>query len=141
MKRVIPDILVEQLLLDELDSATREVVDTIAAGPPVALSMTKRALDNASASSLAQALEERLVEGAADTGAARAGLAACWGPPCRRGAGSRRRAIPPPIGRREPQPGHVRVRGHHRRVDRVPELSARQSRSVVHRLHLHRGRA
>jgi 2-(1,2-epoxy-1,2-dihydrophenyl)acetyl-CoA isomerase len=33
------------------------VVDTIAAGPPVALSMTKRALDNASTSSLAQALE------------------------------------------------------------------------------------
>jgi enoyl-CoA hydratase/carnithine racemase len=42
---------------DELDAAAREVADTIAAGPPVALSMTKRALDNASASSLAQALE------------------------------------------------------------------------------------
>jgi enoyl-CoA hydratase/carnithine racemase len=41
----------------ELDAATREVVDAIAAGPPVALSMTKRALNNASTSSLAQALE------------------------------------------------------------------------------------
>jgi enoyl-CoA hydratase/carnithine racemase len=41
----------------ELDAAAREVVDAIAAGPPVALSMTKRALDNASTSSLAQALE------------------------------------------------------------------------------------
>ena len=42
---------------DELDAATREVVETIAAGPPIALSMTKRELDNASTSSLAQALE------------------------------------------------------------------------------------
>jgi enoyl-CoA hydratase/carnithine racemase len=42
---------------DELDAAAREVVDTIAAGPPIALSMTKRELDNASMSSLAQALE------------------------------------------------------------------------------------
>jgi 2-(1,2-epoxy-1,2-dihydrophenyl)acetyl-CoA isomerase len=42
---------------DELDAVAREVVDVIAAGPPVALSMTKRAIDNASASSLAQALE------------------------------------------------------------------------------------
>jgi 2-(1,2-epoxy-1,2-dihydrophenyl)acetyl-CoA isomerase len=41
----------------ELEAATREVVDTIVAGPPVALSLTKRELDNASASSLAQALE------------------------------------------------------------------------------------
>ena len=41
----------------ELDAATQEVVDTIAGGPPVALSLTKRELDNASASSLAHALE------------------------------------------------------------------------------------
>ena len=33
------------------------VVDTIAGGPPIALSMTKRELDNAAGSSLAQALE------------------------------------------------------------------------------------
>jgi 2-(1,2-epoxy-1,2-dihydrophenyl)acetyl-CoA isomerase len=42
---------------DELDSATAEVVEVIAGGPPVALSITKRELDNASGSSLAQALE------------------------------------------------------------------------------------
>jgi enoyl-CoA hydratase/carnithine racemase len=42
---------------DELDAATREIVDTIAAGPPLALSMTKRELNAASTSSLAQALE------------------------------------------------------------------------------------
>ncbi|HXY93110.1 MAG TPA: enoyl-CoA hydratase-related protein [Acidimicrobiia bacterium] len=41
----------------ELDDAVRAVVDTIAAGPPIALSMTKRELDNASTASLAQALE------------------------------------------------------------------------------------
>jgi 2-(1,2-epoxy-1,2-dihydrophenyl)acetyl-CoA isomerase len=41
----------------ELDAAVREVVETIAGGPPIALSMTKRELDNASASSLAHALE------------------------------------------------------------------------------------
>jgi 2-(1,2-epoxy-1,2-dihydrophenyl)acetyl-CoA isomerase len=42
---------------EELDKAVREVADTIAAGPPIALSMTKRELNNASTSSLAQALE------------------------------------------------------------------------------------
>jgi enoyl-CoA hydratase/carnithine racemase len=42
---------------DDLDSATREIVDAIASGPPVALSMTKRELDNAGYASLAQALE------------------------------------------------------------------------------------
>jgi len=42
---------------DELDDAVREVVDTIAGGPPIALSMSKRELDNASTSSLAHALE------------------------------------------------------------------------------------
>jgi len=42
---------------DDLDRVVREVADTIAAGPPIALSMTKRELDNAGSSSLAQALE------------------------------------------------------------------------------------
>jgi 2-(1,2-epoxy-1,2-dihydrophenyl)acetyl-CoA isomerase len=42
---------------DQLDVATREIVDAIAAGPPLALSMSKRELDNAAQSSLAQALE------------------------------------------------------------------------------------
>jgi enoyl-CoA hydratase/carnithine racemase len=41
----------------ELDDATRAVVETIAAGPPIALAATKRELDHASTSSLAQALE------------------------------------------------------------------------------------
>jgi enoyl-CoA hydratase/carnithine racemase len=41
----------------ELDAAVAAVVERIASGPPLALSMTKRMLDNASASSLAQALE------------------------------------------------------------------------------------
>ncbi|MCK9900237.1 enoyl-CoA hydratase [Parafrankia colletiae] len=40
-----------------LDAAVREIADSIAAGPPVALSMTKRALAAAGTSSLAQALE------------------------------------------------------------------------------------
>ena len=39
----------------ELDDATSAIVETIAAGPPIALSATKRELDNASTSSLAQA--------------------------------------------------------------------------------------
>ncbi len=41
----------------ELDDATRAVVETIAAGPPIALAATKRELDHASGSSLAEALE------------------------------------------------------------------------------------
>ncbi len=41
----------------ELAGAVAEVVDGIAGGPPVALSLTKRELDNASSSSLAHALE------------------------------------------------------------------------------------
>jgi enoyl-CoA hydratase/carnithine racemase len=41
----------------ELDAVVQEVVDSIAGGPPVALSLTKRELDNASSSSLAHALE------------------------------------------------------------------------------------
>jgi enoyl-CoA hydratase/carnithine racemase len=48
---------------DELDAATGAIIDTIAAGPPIALSATKRELDLASTSSLAQALEmEGLVQ-------------------------------------------------------------------------------
>ncbi len=42
---------------DELDATTAELADAIAAGPPLALSMTKRELDNAGSSSLTQALE------------------------------------------------------------------------------------
>jgi enoyl-CoA hydratase/carnithine racemase len=42
---------------DALDAAAQEIVDTIVAGPPIALSMTKRELNNAANSSLAQALE------------------------------------------------------------------------------------
>ncbi len=41
----------------DLDAATDAVVETIAAGPPIALAATKRELDSASTSSLAQALE------------------------------------------------------------------------------------
>jgi len=42
---------------DQLDVATPEFVDAIAAGPPLALSSSKRELDNAAHTSLAQALE------------------------------------------------------------------------------------
>jgi enoyl-CoA hydratase/carnithine racemase len=41
----------------ELDGAVADLVATIVAGPPLALSMTKRQLDGAASSSLAQALE------------------------------------------------------------------------------------
>ena len=41
----------------ELDATVAAVAERIAAGPPLALSMTKRMLDNAASSSLAQALE------------------------------------------------------------------------------------
>jgi enoyl-CoA hydratase/carnithine racemase len=47
----------------ELDDVTNAIVETIVAGPPIALSATKRELDAASTSSLAQALEmEGLVQ-------------------------------------------------------------------------------
>lgn len=46
---------------DELDARVDAVVERIAGGPPIALSMTKRMLDNASASSLDQALEAEAV--------------------------------------------------------------------------------
>lgn len=49
VNRVVP--------VEELDAATSELADAIAAGPPLALSMTKRELDNAGTSSLVQALE------------------------------------------------------------------------------------
>jgi 2-(1,2-epoxy-1,2-dihydrophenyl)acetyl-CoA isomerase len=42
---------------DELDGAVAELTQKIAAGPPIALSMTKRMLDHAATSSLAQSLE------------------------------------------------------------------------------------
>jgi enoyl-CoA hydratase/carnithine racemase len=45
----------------ELDAAVAAVVERIAAGPPIALSMTKRMLDQASVSSLAQALETEAI--------------------------------------------------------------------------------
>jgi len=40
-----------------LDDAVQEVVATIAAGPPIALASTKRQLNGAATTSLAQALE------------------------------------------------------------------------------------
>ena len=43
---------------EELDAAVAEIVGAVAAGPPIALSMTKRQLDNAWGASLAQALEQ-----------------------------------------------------------------------------------
>lgn len=46
---------------EELDARVAGVVETIAAGPPLALSMTKRMLDNAGAASLAQALETEAI--------------------------------------------------------------------------------
>jgi enoyl-CoA hydratase/carnithine racemase len=49
VNRVVP--------VEELDATTAELADAIAGGPPLALSMTKRELDNAGTSSLAQALE------------------------------------------------------------------------------------
>jgi 2-(1,2-epoxy-1,2-dihydrophenyl)acetyl-CoA isomerase len=48
----------------DLDAAVADVVEAIVAGPPLALSMTKRELDHASTGSLAQALE---VEGLAQS--------------------------------------------------------------------------
>ena len=56
--------------VDELDEVVREVVDGIAAGPPIALSMTKRELDNAGGSSLAQALEVEALAQSVNVGTA-----------------------------------------------------------------------
>ena len=47
----------EVLPVDELESRVDEMAATIAAGPPLALSMTKRMLDNASTTSFAAAVE------------------------------------------------------------------------------------
>jgi 2-(1,2-epoxy-1,2-dihydrophenyl)acetyl-CoA isomerase len=41
----------------DLDAVVQEVAETVAAGPPIALSMTKRELDHAANTSLAHALE------------------------------------------------------------------------------------
>jgi 2-(1,2-epoxy-1,2-dihydrophenyl)acetyl-CoA isomerase len=46
---------------DELDAAVDEIAERIANGPPMALSMTKRMLDNAAHSSLVQALETEAI--------------------------------------------------------------------------------
>jgi enoyl-CoA hydratase/carnithine racemase len=46
---------------DELDATVAAVAQRIAAGPPIALSMTKRMLDNAATSSLVQALETEAI--------------------------------------------------------------------------------
>lgn len=46
---------------DQLDDAVAAIVDQIAAGPPIALSMTKRMLDNAVTASLVQATEAEAV--------------------------------------------------------------------------------
>ena len=46
---------------DELDSAVDKVAQRIVGGPPMALSMTKRMLDHAAASSLVQALETEAI--------------------------------------------------------------------------------
>jgi enoyl-CoA hydratase/carnithine racemase len=42
---------------DQLDVASREIVEATAAGPPLARSSSRRELDNAAHTSLAQALE------------------------------------------------------------------------------------
>ena len=47
----------EVVPVSDLDAAVAEVAATIGGGPPIALSMTKRELDNAGASTLAQSLE------------------------------------------------------------------------------------
>lgn len=49
------------LPVDELDAAVASVVERIAAGPPIALSMTKRMLDHAGTTSLAHALETEAI--------------------------------------------------------------------------------
>ena len=47
--------------VDELDAVVDQVVQRIAGGPPIALSMTKRMLDNAATSSLLQSLETEAI--------------------------------------------------------------------------------
>jgi 2-(1,2-epoxy-1,2-dihydrophenyl)acetyl-CoA isomerase len=53
---------------DALDAAVDELAAKIAAGPPIALSMTKRMLDNAATASLAQALETEALAGLVNLG-------------------------------------------------------------------------
>ena len=53
---------------DGLDDATAEVVGAIASGPPIALSLIKRELDNAAQTSLAQALETETLAQSLNTG-------------------------------------------------------------------------
>jgi 2-(1,2-epoxy-1,2-dihydrophenyl)acetyl-CoA isomerase len=52
----------------ELDGAVDEIAAKLAAGPPMALSMTKRMLDNAATASLAQALETEALAGMVNIG-------------------------------------------------------------------------
>jgi len=53
---------------EELDAAVAAVAATIAGGPPIALSMTKRQIDNAGSCSLVQALETETLAQAVNVG-------------------------------------------------------------------------
>jgi 2-(1,2-epoxy-1,2-dihydrophenyl)acetyl-CoA isomerase len=53
---------------DELDAAVAEVAGKLAAGPPIAMSVTKRMLDNAATASLTQALETEALAGLVNLG-------------------------------------------------------------------------
>lgn len=53
---------------DELDGAVADLVGRIAGGPPIALSMTKRLLDNGPESTLLQALESESLAGLVNLG-------------------------------------------------------------------------
>ena len=59
----------------ELDDAVAALAGSIAAGPPIALSMTKRQLDNAGTSSLAEALEAEALAAAVNINTADLGEA------------------------------------------------------------------
>jgi 2-(1,2-epoxy-1,2-dihydrophenyl)acetyl-CoA isomerase len=52
----------------DFDTAVDELAGTIAAGPPIALSMTKKLLDNAASSTLTQALEAEALAGIVNLG-------------------------------------------------------------------------
>jgi 2-(1,2-epoxy-1,2-dihydrophenyl)acetyl-CoA isomerase len=58
----------EVVPVDELDAAVDAIARQIAAGPPIALSMTKRMLDNAVTSTLTQSLEAEAVAQAVNLG-------------------------------------------------------------------------
>jgi 2-(1,2-epoxy-1,2-dihydrophenyl)acetyl-CoA isomerase len=49
--------------VDELDDEVGQLATKLASGPPIALSLTKRMLDNAATASLAQALETEVLAG------------------------------------------------------------------------------